>query len=147
MHELTSRLPTKAAKIRALGEAGYPRARIADFLGISYQHVRNVLHRPQPLAAPAPGAATGAVDVPKYGQAEIDASGAIHLPTEIIDYLRLHRGRNVAWRLEDDEVVIMSAAAGLRRAQAILSNYSKPGDESWTDRFLRERRAMWGEEE
>lgn len=30
-------------KIRALGRAGYLRTQIRDFLGISYQHVRNVL--------------------------------------------------------------------------------------------------------
>src|SRR5690242_1162090 len=41
--DLTQGLPTTSAKIRALGEAGYKRAEIARFLGIGYQHVRNVL--------------------------------------------------------------------------------------------------------
>lgn len=36
-------LETKSDKIRALNKAGYARARIAEFLGIRYQHVRNVL--------------------------------------------------------------------------------------------------------
>ena len=36
-------LNTKADKIRALDRSGMPRAEIARFLGISYQHVRNTL--------------------------------------------------------------------------------------------------------
>lgn len=36
-------LSTKSAKIRALNEAGFERTEIARFLGIRYQHVRNVL--------------------------------------------------------------------------------------------------------
>ncbi|MCG8358672.1 MAG: AbrB/MazE/SpoVT family DNA-binding domain-containing protein [Kiloniellales bacterium] len=51
MNELVAGLPTKAAKIRALGAAGYTRSEIAKFLGIRYQHVRNVLV--QPLQADA----------------------------------------------------------------------------------------------
>ena len=38
-------LTTKADKIRALAKAGYRRTEIRDFLGIRYQHVRNVLLR------------------------------------------------------------------------------------------------------
>ncbi len=36
-------LTTKSAKIRALAQAGYSRVEIANFLGVIYQHVRNVL--------------------------------------------------------------------------------------------------------
>ena len=36
-------LSTKSAKIRALSEAGFSRTEIAQFLGIRYQHVGNVL--------------------------------------------------------------------------------------------------------
>lgn len=36
-------LDTKSAKIRSLAQAGYDRTEIASFLGISYQHARNVL--------------------------------------------------------------------------------------------------------
>lgn len=36
-------LPTKSDKIRGLAKAGYSRTEIRDILGISYQHVRNVL--------------------------------------------------------------------------------------------------------
>jgi hypothetical protein len=43
MEMLVRDLDTKSDKIRALAHAGYVRGEIASFLGISYQHVRNVL--------------------------------------------------------------------------------------------------------
>jgi hypothetical protein len=41
--EIVHGLRTKSEKIRALADAGYERAEIAKYLGIIYQHVRNVL--------------------------------------------------------------------------------------------------------
>jgi|ERR1043166_259021 hypothetical protein len=65
MQAQTAEFTTKADKIRALAKAGYKRQQIADFLGIRYQHVRNVLvdderrakHNP-PQDASAAGAET-----------------------------------------------------------------------------------------
>ena len=60
MADVAEGLPTKAAKIRALDAAGYKRAEIARFLGIRYQHVRNVLIRGAPQnERPAVRAASG----------------------------------------------------------------------------------------
>jgi len=61
MQARTADYTTKADKIRALAKAGYKRQQIADFLGIRYQHVRNVLvdderrakHNPPQGASPA----------------------------------------------------------------------------------------------
>jgi hypothetical protein len=39
-------LPTKSAAIRSLSAHGMSRAEIARFMGIRYQHVRNVLITP-----------------------------------------------------------------------------------------------------
>ena len=65
MNRATEHLPTKSAKIRTLDKLGVARSDIARFLGIRYQHVRNVLVQPapahetgqasQPPAAPATG--------------------------------------------------------------------------------------------
>lgn len=41
--EVTRGLKTTSAKIRALAQANYPRVDISRHLGLSYQHVRNVL--------------------------------------------------------------------------------------------------------
>lgn len=43
--DIVQDLRTTSDKIRALGSAGYDRVEIAKFLGIRYQHVRNVLLR------------------------------------------------------------------------------------------------------
>lgn len=43
---VTKGLPTKSAKIRALNAKGASRSEIANYLGIRYQHVRNVLVTP-----------------------------------------------------------------------------------------------------
>ena len=46
MTSLTKGLTTKSAMIRALNSKGYERSEIARFMGIRYQHVRNVLITP-----------------------------------------------------------------------------------------------------
>jgi len=44
--EAVNKMTTKSAKIRSLDSFGYKRGTIATFLGIRYQHVRNVLTQP-----------------------------------------------------------------------------------------------------
>jgi hypothetical protein len=51
MDELTKGLITKSAKIRRLEDHGVSRSEIANYLGIRYQHVRNVLIAPRPKRA------------------------------------------------------------------------------------------------
>lgn len=46
MTSICKGLPTKSAKIRALAAKDYSRSEIAKFMGIRYQHVRNVLVTP-----------------------------------------------------------------------------------------------------
>ena len=46
MAETCAGLETKSAKIRALTAAGYKKLEVATYLGISFQHVRNVLVTP-----------------------------------------------------------------------------------------------------
>lgn len=49
MDTLTKGMRTKSAKIRALSDQGVSRSDIARYLGIRYQHVRNVLVAPRPM--------------------------------------------------------------------------------------------------
>jgi len=148
MLTLTEGMTTKADKIRALGRAGFPRARIAEFLGIRYQHVRNVLVQDASatysVSRPQERQEEGN-DPPTYGRARLDESGHIVLPASVIALLDLRAGGGVSWRLEDDELVLMSPGAGIRRAQEIARKYRRSDDESWVDTFLAERRAEWGE--
>jgi len=148
MMMLTQGMTTKADKIRALGRAGFPRARIAEFLSVRYQHVRNVLVHDASASYSVSGPqadATPPDEAPTYGLARLDESGRIALPESVIAHLDLRAGGVVPWRLEDDELVLMSPAAGIRRAQEIARKYRRSDDESWVDTFLAERRTEWGE--
>jgi hypothetical protein len=49
MEQATAGMKTKSDKIRRLDQMGVSRADIARFLGIRYQHVRNVLIAPAPV--------------------------------------------------------------------------------------------------
>src|SRR5687767_11262039 len=73
MDRATRGLPTKAAKIRELASAGFPRAQIAAYLGIRYQHVRNVLTQPH--------AGRAARVAPQRGLGESEPSPAYDLQT------------------------------------------------------------------
>ena len=136
MARITGGLVSKADKIRALGAAGYSRSEIAEFLGLRYQHVRNVLvhEARKPAAEVSPGR-------PRFGRARLGEQGELTLPSDLIARLGVRPGGVVPWRVEDGEVVLMSAHAGLRHAQQIAGKHALARGESMTDSFLRERRA------
>ncbi|HEX6001578.1 MAG TPA: hypothetical protein VFZ16_19620, partial [Hyphomicrobiaceae bacterium] len=121
MKELTNGLPTKSAKIRALSEAGCSRADIARFLGIRYQHVRNVLvqsGQPSPCGATepeTPGASGLAEEQAHFGDApamvaaapdgirhrvslKLDAGGRVLIPAAMREAMQVGEGDTVlAW--------------------------------------------------
>ncbi len=159
MHAAVKALRTKADKIRALSAAGYRKQKIASFLGIRYQHVRNVLVRsetrlrtaPQPsrargLAEPAAAPLTewqetGPEQAPTYGRFVIDEEGRITLPRNVILALDGEPRRTIPWRFEDGELKLMSRAAGIRSAQAMCAELAKKHPGSWADELIAERRA------
>lgn len=51
LEQLMTELKTKSAVIRKLSSDGWSNGRIAKFMGIRYQHVRNVLVTPLKKAA------------------------------------------------------------------------------------------------
>jgi len=100
MDEVVKGLPTKSAKIRALDQEGYSRSEIARYLGIRYQHVRNVLVAPPPKTdaattappEPRPRTAPASMETLTAGLAttsdKIRALGrAGYRPAEIAAYL------------------------------------------------------------
>jgi hypothetical protein len=150
MDAVARSLPSKAEKIRVLARAGYDRTAIARFLGISYQHVRNVLVREAEKAAreaPAGVGEQGAGRERTYGRAQIDGEGSVALSPELLARLRLRKGGEVAWRLEGDELILMGITAGIRHAREILGvDPSEPGP-SLVDQLIRERREEARKEE
>lgn len=158
MAALVEGQPTKAAKIRRLGAAGYKRQAIADFLGISYQHVRNVLAQARGASPPhqfaPPTAALGVAESgAPYGElvtkfdAEarvarfwIDDMGRITLTPELLKVLDTAPGRLITAYLEEGELRIMNIEAMLRFVRRGIPPW-KPGEPLWSDELVAERRA------
>lgn len=162
MKELTNGLPTKSAKIRALSEAGCSRADIARFLGIRYQHVRNVLvqsGQPSPCGATepeTPGASGLAEEQAHFGDApamvaaapdgirhrvslKLDAGGRVLIPAAMREAMQVGEGDTVLAWLEDGELHLVTPRVALRQAQA-LARRLMPDAGSLADELIAERR-------
>jgi hypothetical protein len=133
-------MPTKSAKIRALDRAGFERARIAEFLGIRYQFVRNVLGAPrhEPEVHPSSPSEDGSGH--HFGACVVDPDGHVSLPGAVLAALGARPGDSLPWRFEDDELVIMGRDAGLKFAQSLAASKA-PGSVSWTEQLWADRRA------
>mgnify|MGYP006276908161 CR=1 FL=1 len=158
---MTEGLRTKADKIRTLGRAGYPRADIARFLDIRYQHVRNTL---EAAGIPMPSKGDDADretemeqagyafhEAPVSYKAEPDGwdghfplhitpEGGLVIPRALLDNMMLDPDGRVTARVEDGELRIIAPRAAIRRMQRLAQKYKKPG-ESVVDELIAERRA------
>jgi AbrB family looped-hinge helix DNA binding protein len=145
MADLTAGLPTKSAKIRALAAAGYKRAQIADFLGVRYQQVRNVL-----VAAEPPHAAEARPD--KSGQGirnrlklTLGPGGRIVIPAPLREALGIEEGDTLLAWMENDEVRLTTPRLAMREAQELIRNLI--GDSgNLADELIAERRREAGAE-
>jgi AbrB family looped-hinge helix DNA binding protein len=147
MEALAAGLPTKSAKIRALGGGGCSRQEIADFLGIRYQHVRNVLVDEERARKGAMNASVRELPSDletKSAQPRKDtiklklgADGQLAIPSYMRDALGLKEGDTVWLTLEDGEIRVADATAITRRIQAWARNIEGLGS---VDDFLAERR-------
>ena len=148
MERITQDLTTKSDKIRRLNAAGYARQAIADFLGIRYQHVRNVLvdeerksqagfseHRPK---APSPAAATQVL--PNPGKVLLRQDGSIMLPPSVLAAAGYKAGDTLFVRAEGEgEIHLLSSRAAIRRAQELVREFVRE-NVSLVDELLKERR-------
>ncbi len=159
MDALTRDLTTKSSKIRALDEAGYMRGDIGRFLGIRYQHVRNVLVAPGPsrestgdpaVAAalpdePAPSqdnetTANSKDDAPRSVWAKIGPDGDIRIPKSFREVLALSPGDDVILRREGEVLQVASRDAAIRQARKIARRFVPEGV-SLVDELIADRRA------
>lgn len=147
MESITRNLTTKSEKIRRLGSAGYSRQQIADFLGIRYQHVRNVLVDeerkrqsgfsesgstpvPRPVVAPSP----------LSGKVILRSDGSIVLPSSVLAAGGYKNGDTLFVRAEGEgEVHLLSSKAAIRRAQELVRGFVRE-NVSLVDELLKERR-------
>lgn len=149
MQEAAAGFRTKSDKIRALTKAGYSRTEIADFLGIRYQHVRNVLVNDERVGKVAPSiqpteeqrdAALSAVADLRPARVRFDADGYVLLPKHFYRALGLKESEPMVAAFEADSIRLMSVPVAVKRAQAIVRRFVQPGV-SLVDELIAERRA------
>ncbi len=138
MSHVAAGLPTKSAKIRALGRAGFACADIARFLGIRYQHARNVLvsaaRKEERMVEES-----GAVDPPAQEWGQVGADGRVMIPAAYRRLLGIEEGGHVLMLLENGEVRLVGHESAIARAQALVAKYVEDESTS-TEAFLAERR-------
>jgi bifunctional DNA-binding transcriptional regulator/antitoxin component of YhaV-PrlF toxin-antitoxin module len=149
MEEVVAGLTTKSEKIRRLGNSGYTRQQIADFLGIRYQHVRNVLidELRKQQGAKRSDSSPGAPEVSKAdsfsnssGKARLRADGSVVLPEAIRAAAGINEGDPLFVRVAaEGEVHLLSGRAAIRYAQYLLRDII-PEDVSLVDELLKECR-------
>jgi antitoxin component of MazEF toxin-antitoxin module len=167
MQWLTQSFSTKADKIRALAREDYTRQQIADFLGIRYQHVRNVLVDderkaraalgPVPADWPAdletksaerppsqPGMreppAKPPTEIKRTSKVKLGPEGTLTLPPDMLKALGWAEGETIWVHMENDgELRVQDVDALTRRVQARVRN-SVPEGVSLVDELREERR-------
>lgn len=147
IRERLDEFETKSDRIRFLDDAGYARADIARVLKIRYQHARNVLEADSRKVEEM---STGKVKEDTPGDTatvwlEVSRDGRVVLPREMLTALGLTGGGKVAARVEDGVLMAEASDRALKRIQEQLRPLKRPGV-SEVDEFLKERRALWGEE-
>jgi hypothetical protein len=147
VERVTRDVPTKAEKIRRLHAAGYTRSEIAAYLGISYQHARNVLvatpasWRP-PRLPPRPAPPLAAEDEPPpYVRLLVEPDGRLILPASLVATLGAAPGRTVGWRVADGELRLLGPRAGPAFARQLVAERAADDTSSWSDALIAQRRA------
>jgi antitoxin component of MazEF toxin-antitoxin module len=160
MQAHTAAFKTKSDKIRALARAGYTRQQIADFLGIRYQHVRNVLvddeRRAKAALGPVPPdwpadletksakpAGEKAGKEPKRTvKVKLGPGNQLAIPPHMLDALGWREGDTIWVNLDGDgEIRLADASAVTRRIQAWVRSFVPEGESLLDD--LREERQLW----
>ena len=157
---LTRGLGTKAARIRALAAAGFDRSQIANALGLSYQHVYNVMSggvrlanrvadadsglkasRPgtYPVASTVRNTPVAVGEGPDPVRALVEGGGRIAIPVAFLEALRISEGDSVVLDLEGDELRLYGQDAALRRVQRLVAHHV-PADVSLVNELIAERR-------
>lgn len=149
--EVTKGLPTKSEKIRTLGRKGVPTAEIARFLGIRYQHARNVLNdaginggvaEEAPLLETKmmpPGNKENRFGQPDHFWADVNADGTLTISANIARQAGFKAGDLVYVGLKNDGLEAISYVTSVKRVQAMFAHLRSPTG-SVVDEFLEERK-------
>jgi len=139
VRRITAGLKTTSDKIRALNRVGWPRSKIADALKIRYQHVRNVLVQDEARAAKAASDSVRPFQLPKPTKIRLGPDGRVVIPAAFRDALGLSEGAVLFASVEDGEIHLLTTAAAVRRAQALVREFVPEGV-SLVDELIEDRR-------
>lgn len=155
--EITRGLPTKSEKIRTLGRKGVPTADIARFLGIRYQHARNVLNdaglQHGGMAEEMPALETKmmppletAAPVSKGIWLDLEALGRLQIPLDMLAQAGLTLGDRVFIKPTEGGFEVLTRRGAAARIREISAKYDRPGV-SLADELIADRRREVAEEE
>lgn len=152
MDVLTAGLRTKSDKIRRLGRAGFSRQQIADYLGIRYQHVRNVLVDEERRGGSRPNGRREATPTPaapdprRACRLDIGPDGEVRLPRHVLEAAGTGPGKHLLVRFDDDEIKLVTPEATTRKIHAWVRKVVPEG-ESLVDDLRDERLRAFEREE
>ena len=114
--------------------------------GTQYQYWKkhHEEHCEEPRSVPAP-ASPGELREVEPQPLKVASDGRVLIPLEMREAMFLGEDGRVTARVEAGELRLVSPAVAVQQIQARMRKLKKPG-ESIVDRFLAERRALWGEE-
>ncbi len=149
--EVVAGLTTKADKIRALFQTGYSRSEIAGFLGIRYQHVRNVLVQSgfmeTQLSRPMPSGDVELKDsLPVLVRTALGPGGRVVIPAAYRRALEVDEGDYIVMQMDGDELRVVNDEKEFARVQEMIASYVPEGV-SLVDELIAERRREAAAEE
>ena len=110
--------------------------------GTQYQHWKKHYEAMRKGSEPAPSGRPRRVGLQPL---RIAPDGRVLIPLEMREAMALEDDDRVLARVEEGELRLVSPTVAVQRIQSRMRKYRKPG-ESVVDRFLADRRKMWGEE-
>lgn len=116
MERVASAHDSKAAKIRALNEAGVSTSDISTFLGIRYQHTYNVLLRAGRIQRPS-----DATEQAPIVSLEVRADGTVALPEKLLDAYALRGGGQLFARQTDAGLLLMPRQVAIAEMQRVAA--------------------------
>ncbi|MBK8458389.1 MAG: AbrB/MazE/SpoVT family DNA-binding domain-containing protein [Phyllobacteriaceae bacterium] len=82
---------------------------------------------------------------PKRETVKLGEGGRFVIPAALREAMGVKPGDTLVMHVEDGELRVRNWREAIKRIQQMAQKYKRPG-ESVVDDFLRDRRAMWGEE-
>lgn len=116
MERIASAHDSKAAKVRALNEAGVSTTDISTFLGIRYQHTYNVLLRAKRI-----GRDVEVVDQGPILSLQVQPDGTVVLPGSLLSSFALEGGGKLFARQTDDGLLLMPRHVAIAEMQRVAA--------------------------